>query len=76
MSDEPIVLQTDINILKDVLTLIDSETSDHYFANKSQFTLYTSYNLLKTGLLADRDFTFTIFWRESVQFSIEIDGVS
>jgi len=70
------VLQTDINILKDVLTLIDSETSDHYFANKLQFTLYTSYNLLKTGLLADRDFTFTIFWRELVQFSIEIDGVS
>lgn len=76
MSDKPIVLQTDINTLKDFLTLIDSETSDHYFANKLQFTLYTSYNLLKTGLLADRDFTFTIFWRESVQFSTEIDGVS
>ena len=76
LSDEPIVLQTDMNILKDVLTLIDSEASDHYFADKLQFTLYISYNLLKTGFLADRDSTFTIFWRESVQFSTEIDGVS
>ena len=52
-----------MNILKDVLTLIDSKASDHCFVNKFLFTSYILYNLLKTGLLANRDFTLTIFER-------------
>ena len=65
-----------MNILKDVLILIDLEASNYYFVNKFLFTLYTPYNLLKTGLLANRDPTFTISGIRLVQFSTEINKVS
>jgi len=61
-----------MNILKDILI---SKASDNCFADKFIFTLYTPYNSLKTVLLADRDSTFTISGRKSVQFSTEIDRV-
>ena len=60
LSNELIVFWTDMNILKNVLTLIGSKASDHCFVNKSLFTSYILYNSLKTDLLTDRDSTFTI----------------
>jgi len=60
LSDELIVFQANTNILNDVLTLIDSGVSNHYFVDKFLFILYISYNLLKLGLSTDKDFTFTI----------------
>ena len=64
-----------MNILKDVLILIDSKASDNCFADKFLFTSYISYNSLRTVFLADRDSTFTISGRKSVQFSTEVDRV-
>ena len=65
-----------MNILKDIFILIDLEVSDHYFADKFLFTLYILYNSLKIDLLTNRDFTFTISERGSVQFSTKINKVS
>jgi len=56
--------------------LIDSGESDYCFADKFLFTSYTLYNSLNTSLSADRNFTFTISGKKSVQFLIEIDRVS
>ena len=56
--------------------MIDLGESDHYFTDKSLFTSYTLYNSLDTDFSADRDFTFIISERESIQFLIEIIRVS
>ena len=55
-----------MNILKDVLILINSGVSNHYFVNKFLFTSYMLYNSLKTDLSANKDSTFTISGRRLV----------
>jgi len=51
----------------DVLTLIDFSISDHCFANKSLFMIYSLLSPLFTRLSIEKDSTFRILGKESIK---------
>jgi len=55
--------------------LLDSGASDHYFANLSLFTSYTSFNQLLSGLTAKRELTFKVIRKGNIKFQTNINGV-
>ena len=63
-----LVLYIDSNNKSNILTLLDSGASDHYFANLSLFTSYTPFNQPLSGLTAERGLTFKVVRKGNIKF--------
>ena len=70
-----LVLHIDSNNKSNILMLLDSGASDHYFANLSLFTSYTSFNQPLSGLTAKRGLTFKVIKKGNIKFQTNINGV-
>jgi len=70
-SGDPVILYTKT---QNRLTLIDSGTSDHCFADKSMFLSYTPFERPSEGLSAGKGSVFSIVGKGNVKFQTHING--
>jgi len=74
-AERPLVFHTDSDNKPDILTLLDSGASDHYFADLSLFTSYTPFNQPLPGLTAEKGLMFNVIGKGNVEFQTNISGV-
>ena len=73
---EDIIIQhTDIDYPSDRFTLIDSDTGDHCFVNKSLFTTYKALEQPLVGLSANKGATFSIIGKGNIEIITDIKGI-
>ena len=72
--ERSLVLHTNSHNKQTIHTLINSGTSDHYFANKSLFISYSPLNQNISGLSASINSTFNILGRGTIKFKTRIEG--
>jgi len=74
-AETPLMFHTDFNNKPDIPMLLDSSTSDHYFADLSLFTFYTLFNQLLSGLTIEKRLIFNIIGRGNIEFQTKTNGV-
>jgi len=74
-AERPLVFCTDSDNKPDILTLLDSGASDHYFADLLLFTSYTPFNQPLPGLTAEKGLMFNVIGKGNVEFQTNIGGV-
>ena len=73
--ERPLVFHTDSDNKPDILTLLDSGASDHYFVDSLLFTSYTPFNQLLPRLTAKKGLMFNVIGKGNVKFQTNIGGV-
>jgi len=71
--ENPIIFRTQSENTPDILTFINSEATDHCFADRSLFVSYTTLSKLYFGMLVEKDSTFDIIGKGKVKFETSVD---
>jgi len=67
-AERPLVFCIDSNNKPDILMLLDSGASNHYFANLSLFTSYTPFNQPLSRLTTEKGLMFNVIGKGNVEF--------
>ena len=67
-AERPLVFCTDSNNKPDILMLLDSGASNHYFVDLLLFTFYTPFNQPLPGLTTEKRLMFNVIGKRNVEF--------
>jgi len=67
-AERPLVFYTNSNNKPNILTLLDSGVSDHYFADLLLFISYTPFNKPLPGLTTEKGLIFNVIGKGNVEF--------